>query len=75
MDLLLITNENKSHYFHIKDFNRFRCNKTKHKNKKHICRYCLKCFSSERIFIEYKEVCLKMNGEQSVKLRDSKNSN
>ena len=28
MDLLLISNENKSHYVYIKDFNRFMCNKT-----------------------------------------------
>ena len=33
MDLLLISNENKSHYVYIKDFNRFMCNKTKNKNK------------------------------------------
>ena len=32
MDLLLITDENKSHYVYIKDFNRFMCNKTKNKN-------------------------------------------
>ena len=34
MDLLLITNENKSYYVHIKDFNRLRCNETKCKTKK-----------------------------------------
>ena len=33
MDLLLISNENKSHYVYIKDFNRFMCNKTKNKIK------------------------------------------
>ena len=32
MDLLLISNENISHYVYIKDFNRFMCNKTKNKN-------------------------------------------
>ena len=31
----MITDENKSHYIYIKDFNRFMCNKTKNKNKKH----------------------------------------
>ena len=31
MDLLLITDENKSPYLYIKDFNRFMCNKTKNK--------------------------------------------
>ena len=34
MDLLLITDENKSHYLSIKDFNRFMLNKSKNKNKK-----------------------------------------
>ena len=35
MDLLLISDGNKSHYVHVKDFNRFMCNKTKNKNKKY----------------------------------------
>ena len=48
---------------------RFMCNKTKNKNKKHFCRYCLQCFSSEKVLIEHKKVCLKINGKQSVKLR------
>ena len=34
IDLLLVTNENKSHYVYIKNFNRFMFNKTKNKNKK-----------------------------------------
>ena len=34
MNLLLITDESKSHYVYIKDFNRFTCNKTKDKIKK-----------------------------------------
>ena len=33
MDLLLIFDENKSHYVYIKDFNRFMFNKTKRKTK------------------------------------------
>ena len=32
MNLLLITNENKSYYIHIKGFNRFMCSKAKCKN-------------------------------------------
>ena len=47
MDLLLISNENKSHYVYIKDFQRFMCNKTKNKNKKYVCKCYLQCFSSE----------------------------
>ena len=52
MDLLLINNENKAHFVYIKDFNRFMFNKTKCKNKKHFCKYCLQCFSSERVLME-----------------------
>ena len=33
MDLLLISDENKSHYVYIKNFNKFMCNKTKNKIK------------------------------------------
>ena len=38
--LLLLSDENKSHYVYIKDFNRFICNKTKNKNKKYFCKCC-----------------------------------
>ena len=66
---MLITDENKSHYVYIKDFNRFTCNKTKNKNKKHFCKPCSQCFSSEKVLQEHKETCFKINGKQSVKLR------
>ena len=33
MGLLLILDENKSHYVYIKDFDRFMCDKTKNKMK------------------------------------------
>ena len=69
MDLLLITDESKSHYVYIKDFNRFMCNKTKNKNKKYFCKGCLQCFSSENVLIEHGENCLITNGKQSVKLK------
>ena len=69
MDLLLIADEDKSQYVYIKDFNRFMCNKTKNKNKKHFCRYCLLCFSSEKALMEHKNICLKINGKQNIKLR------
>ena len=48
MDLLLMSDENKSHYVYIKVFNKFMCNKTKYKNKKYFCKCCLQCFSSDR---------------------------
>ena len=69
MDLLLITDENKSHYVYTKDFNRFMDNKTKSNNKKHFRKYCLQCFCSERVLIEHKKGCLVINGKQNVKLR------
>ena len=69
VDLLLITEGNKSQYIYIKYFDRIMCNKTKNKNKKHFCKYCLQCLSSERIFVEFKETCFKINGKPTVKLR------
>ena len=69
MDLLMITDKNKSHYVCIKDFNRLMCNKTRCKNKKHFCRYCLQCFTSVKVLIEHKETCLKISGKENVKLR------
>ena len=47
------------------------CNKTKNKNKKHFCQYCLKCFSSEGILVNHKETCFKTNSKQTGKLRSS----
>ena len=69
MDLLLISDENKSHYVYIKDFNRFVFNKTKNKNKKYFCKCCLQSFSCEKVLIEHKENSLIINGKQSVKLK------
>ena len=69
MDLLLISNENKSHYVYIKDFNRFMCNETKNKNKKYFCKFSLQGFSSEKVLIEHKGNCLIINGKQCVRLK------
>ena len=51
MDLLLLIDNDKSHYVYIKDFNRFMFHKTKNTNKKWFCKSCLQCFSSENILI------------------------
>ena len=69
MDLLLIAEENKSHYIYIKDFNKFMCNKTKSNNKKHFRKYCLQFFSSEKVLQEHREVCFEINGKKTVKLK------
>ena len=68
MDLLLVTDGDKSHYVYIKDFERFMFHKTKNKNKKYFCKSCLQCFSSKNVLTEHKEDCLIINGKQSVKL-------
>ena len=46
MGLLLLIDNDKSHYVYIKDFDRFMFHKTKNKNRKWFCRSCLQCFSS-----------------------------
>ena len=68
MDLLLLIDDDKSHYVYIKDFNTFMFHITKNKNKKWFCRSCLQCFSSESVLIKHKEDCLSINGKQSVNL-------
>ena len=68
MDLLLLYEDDKSHYVYIKDFNTFMFHKTKNKNKKWFCKSCLQCFSSENVLIKHKEDCLSINGKQSVNL-------
>ena len=42
--------------------------KRKNKNKKHFCKSCLQCFSCKNVLTEHKEVCLSINGTQSVRL-------
>ena len=46
IDLLLLINDDISHYVYINDFDRFMFHKTKNKDKKWFCRSCLQCFSS-----------------------------
>ena len=48
---------------------RFMFSKTKSKNKKCIFKSCWQCFSSKNVLTEHKEVCLKINGKQAVKLK------
>ena len=54
MVLLLVTNENKSYYVYIKDFNGCMFQKTKNKNKKYYCKSCLQCFSSNNVLTEHR---------------------
>ena len=41
---------------------------TKNENKKWFCRSYLQCFTSETVLIKHKEICMSINGKQSVKL-------
>ena len=68
MDLLLISDKEKSHYVYMKDFDKFMFQKTKNKNKKQFCKCYLQCFSSKNVLNNHKKVCLKINGEQAVTL-------
>ena len=43
-------------------------NKNKCKNKKWFCKSCLQCFSSEKVLLEHRKDCLRINGGQKVKL-------
>ena len=70
MDLLLLIDNDNSHYVYIKNFNRFMFHRTKTKNKKWFCKCFLQCFSNENILIKHKTNCLSINGKQSVKLEE-----
>ena len=57
VDLLLLINDDKWHYVHIKDFNRFMFHKIKDKSKIYFCKNCLQCFSSKNVLTKHKEDC------------------
>ena len=66
LNLLLITEKDKSHYVFIKDFNRLMFLRTNHKDKKHYCMSCLQDFTTEEILSNHKKQCLLINGCQAV---------
>ena len=71
MDLLLLIDNDKSHYMYIKgfkDFNRFMFHKTKNKNKNWFCKSRLQRLSSKNVLTKHKENCLSINGKQSLNL-------
>ena len=68
LDLLFITRDKNQHYVWIKDFNRFMYNQNQHQHKKHFCRYCLQCFSTEEILCKHKPNCITINGKQAIEL-------
>ena len=69
LDLLHIEDKNElgeetNHFVYMKDFDRFMCNFTKHKGKKHFCRNCLQCFYSNESLAKHRVNCLAINGVQ-----------
>ena len=68
MNLLLIKKDEKKHYVPMKDFNKFMCNQSKHKERKHFCMYCLQCFKSESILKKHVDNCLTINGKQAINM-------
>ena len=54
IDLLLLIDDNKSHYVYIKDFDRSMFHRTRKKNKIWFCRSYLQCFISENVLIKHK---------------------
>ena len=73
MDLLLVIDENKSHYLYIKDFNKFIFHKTRNKNKKYFCKSCLQCFSRKNVLTKHKKVCLSISDRLGKGKIESKN--
>ena len=51
LNLLLITEKDKSHYEFIKHFNRLMFSRAKHKDKKHYCTSCLQNVITEEILL------------------------
>ena len=74
IEMLLLTKNDKKHYVLIKDFNKFMFNQTKNRQRKHFCMSCLQCFSSERVLINHKNICLVINKTQAIKMPDKENN-
>ena len=66
INLLLITEKDKSQYVFIKDFNRIMFSRAKHRDKKHHCMFCLQSFTTEEILSIHKKknVYYLMNAQQ-----------
>ena len=49
LNVLLISDDEKSHYVFIKDFNSLMYQKSKHRDTKYFCMHCLQNFTTEEI--------------------------
>lgn len=63
INLLVINNEDYAHYCIIRDLNKLVYNHSKHKEQKHLCRFCLHVYSSKRGLSEHlsKQQCAGVN--------------
>jgi len=61
VNLLVITEDDRSHYCIIKDLHKLVYNHSKHKGRKYICRYCLHVYSSEIRYNEHLPKCKGLN--------------
>ena len=68
LNVLLISNEKKSHYVFINDFNRLMYSEVKTKNQhiKHFCMACFQNFTTKEILNNHRERCLWINDTQAV---------
>ena len=66
LNLLLITEKDKSHSVFIKDFSRLMFSRTKHKDKKHYFMSCLQNFTTEETLTNHKKQWLLVNGCQAA---------
>ena len=68
LNVLQITNEEKSHYVFIKDFDTLMYSKSKTKDsyKKYFCMTCLQNFTTEKVLSDHKNQCLLISGCQAV---------
>ena len=74
VNLSLMTDGENKHYVLIKDFNMFMYHKTKHRQRKHFCMYCLQRFSSEEILSRHKTDCIVINEKQAIKMPEKGNN-
>ena len=61
VNLLVITEEERSHYCIIKDLHKLVYNHSKHKGRKYLCRYCLHVYSAKKGLKEHIPKCKGLN--------------
>ena len=69
LNILLISNAEKSHYVFVKDSSRLMYSevKAKNKHKKHFCMLCLQNFTTKKVLSNHREKRLLINDTQAVK--------